>query len=89
MWRETIQPERKYASKFEYIRELAPEDIRQTELPRYGGTVSGYGGKLPTSRMIRLADKRWRRVYVACYSNAGSAYIIWNGMNVLLSDTAI
>lgn len=88
MWKESIQPSHKYASKYEYIRNVAPEDIRSTGTPNYGGTVSGYGGKLPTSKMIRLG-KRWYRVYVACYSNCGSAYIIQNGLRCLLSDTAI
>lgn len=36
---------------------------------------TGYGSKIPTSWELQLADKRWRRVYVICYSNSGSAYI--------------
>jgi hypothetical protein len=47
---------------------------RQTEAPP-NRSRTGYGNKIPTSWELQLADKRWRRVYVICYSNAGSAYI--------------
>lgn len=60
---------------------------RQTDQPTYGRTASGYGGKIPTSHMIRYAG-RWRRVYVMCYSNSGTAYVIVNGANLVLdTDT--
>jgi hypothetical protein len=39
-------------------------------------TASGYGCKLTSSTCIKLADGRIRRVYVTCYSNVGSAWII-------------
>jgi hypothetical protein len=39
-------------------------------------TRSGYGKKIPTSWMIRLpGSPRWRRLYVCCYSNSGTAYV--------------
>lgn len=37
-------------------------------------TASGYGRRIPTSYQVRVNGK-WRRVYVCCYSNAGTAYI--------------
>ena len=37
-------------------------------------TASGYGRRIPTSRVVRW-NGRWRRVYVAVYGNAGTAYI--------------
>jgi hypothetical protein len=37
-------------------------------------TATGYGGKLTSTRMVKWLG-RWRRVYVACYSNNGTAYI--------------
>ena len=37
-------------------------------------TASGYGARIPSRVMVRWAG-RWRRVYVACYGNAGTAYI--------------
>lgn len=49
-------------------------DVRETETPRSGTTVTGYGAKLPTSYMVRHNGK-WRRVYAACYGNASSLYI--------------
>jgi hypothetical protein len=39
-------------------------------------TRSGYGGKIPSRLMVKLpGSKRWRRVYIACYSNAGTYYV--------------
>jgi len=40
-------------------------------------TASGYGRKIPTAHMVKLpGSKRWRRVYVCQYSNAGTAYVL-------------
>jgi hypothetical protein len=58
-------------------------ETRQTEEPTYGRNADGYGGKLPTRHMIRYAG-RWRRVYVMCYSNSGTAYVVVNGANQVL-----
>jgi len=39
-------------------------------------TASGYGRRMPTEYMVKLpGSKRWRRVYVCCFSNAGTAYV--------------
>ena len=72
MFMNALQPSEKYSSQFQYIRSVATEDIRTTRTP-HCSSRTGYGSKLPTSKMIRLADGKWRRVYVICYSNAGSA----------------
>ena len=37
-------------------------------------TASGYGPRIPSDLMVKW-EGRWRRVYIACYGNAGSAYI--------------
>ena len=37
-------------------------------------TASGYGKRIPTCTMVRYRGK-WRRVYVYCFSNSGTAYI--------------
>jgi hypothetical protein len=37
-------------------------------------TATGYGRKIPSTYMVKWKG-RWRRVYVACYSNSGTAYI--------------
>ena len=38
-------------------------------------TATGYGAKLTSYCMARLADGRLRRVYVTCYGNIGSTWI--------------
>lgn len=58
-------------------------ETRQTEEPAYGRTADGYGGKIPTCHMIRYVG-RWRRVYVMCYSNSGTAYVVVNGASLVL-----
>lgn len=40
---------------------------------------SGYGKKIPTSILMKLDDKRWHRVYVMCWSNSGSPYVLIKG----------
>lgn len=45
-----------------------------TEPPRSGQTRSGYGSRLPTPYMLRIA-KRWHRVYCILWSNSGTCYI--------------
>ena len=37
-------------------------------------TASGYGAKIPSRYMVKWAG-RWRRVYIACFGNSGSAYL--------------
>lgn len=37
-------------------------------------TASGYGARIPSRYMVKWSG-RWRRVYVAQFANAGSAYI--------------
>jgi hypothetical protein len=37
-------------------------------------TASGYGGKIPTPWVVRVGSKT-HRIYVAQYSNLGTAYI--------------
>lgn len=39
-------------------------------------TRSGYGRKIPTTRMVKLpGNPRWRRVYCCIYSNSGTCYV--------------
>lgn len=54
-----------------------------------GQGLSGYGKKISTDRMVRFKDHpRLYRVYVVCYSNAGSAYIIRRGKTLYFRSTA-
>lgn len=48
-------------------------------------TASGYGSKVPTSRMIKV-DGRWRRVYCICYGNGGTCYVVVKGQRVLVTN---
>ena len=47
-------------------------------------TASGYGKALTSSRCVKLPDGRERRVYVTCYSNAGTAWIRLGGVRRLV-----
>lgn len=39
-------------------------------------TRSGYGKKIPTTKMVKLpGSPRWRRVYCCIFSNAGTCYV--------------
>jgi hypothetical protein len=45
-------------------------------------------GGSPLTRQVRLhGEKRWRRVYMICFSNAGTAFIKVQGKMVVLSDS--
>ena len=62
-----------------YLGEVFPDftaELRPFKGNPYAGrSRMGYGRKIPTDYAIRLGA-RWHRVYVCCFSNAGTAYII-------------
>lgn len=45
-------------------------------------TATGYGTKIPTSKVIKWTDGKVRRVYCDIYSNVGSCYCMINGCKV-------
>ena len=47
-------------------------------------TATGYGAKIPTSKMMLLAGV-WRRVYCTIYSNVGTCWIIFDGKKLIVS----
>jgi hypothetical protein len=49
-------------------------EFKETDLPKTGQTVSGYGARIPTPYMVKFNGK-WRRVYACCYGNAPTLYI--------------
>jgi hypothetical protein len=59
-------------------RQTLEVECRITELPWQAAgrtwTATGYGARIPSRYMVKH-EGRWRRVYVACYSNNGSAYL--------------
>ena len=60
--------------------------VKVTETP-VSRSATGYGPKLPTRFMVQYGG-RWRRVYMAQYGNAGTAYIVHGGMDLVLdADT--
>lgn len=62
-----------------YVHQGAVTGVRvDTEAPRYGATVSGYGGKIPTRYVLRIGG-RWRRVYASVYGNSGSTWVTIDG----------
>lgn len=70
-------------SKVTYLDPAQVVSKRRTVTPP-NRSRSGYGSKLPTSWQLQLKDKRWRRVYVIQWSNAGSAYILSKGTKLFL-----
>lgn len=66
------------------LRYLTPEDILEkkvTERP-FNRLSDGYGKQIPTRIMVMLRFSRrnlWHRVYCACYSNSGTAYVRLDG----------
>lgn len=45
-----------------------------------GQLASGYGSKISTDYMVQFPGERIKyRVYMVCYSNAGSCYIVRRG----------
>ena len=65
-------------SRCEYLNEVFPTfraELRPFKGHPYAGrNQNGYGRKIPTDYVIRIGS-RWYRVYVCCFSNAGTAYI--------------
>jgi len=57
--------------------------LRRGTAPAYGRSASGFGSKIPTGYTVRLCG-RWRRVYVMQYGNAGSAYVVYQGVRCYL-----
>lgn len=61
-------------------------DARITEAPR-SNSVTGYGPKIPTGYMFRIAN-RWHRVYAASYGNSASLYVVIKGKDHYLAGSA-
>ena len=60
--------------------------VKVTKTP-VNRSATGYGPKLPSRFMVHYAG-RWRRVYVAQYGNAGTAFIVHGGKHLVLdADT--
>ena len=64
-------------------------NVEETNIPRKGQTVSGYGKNLPTRYVITLKNKRKYRVKVVCFSNSGTAYISTKERNFICVENAL
>lgn len=51
-------------------------------------TASGYGKAMPSDLMV-FFNGRWRRVYICCYSNAGTAYVKTSDSEVITLDDTL
>lgn len=60
-------------------------DAKRVDAPRKGQTLTGYGRRIPSGLMVKYESK-WRRVYVAQYGNAGTAYIEVDREWVIVQD---
>jgi hypothetical protein len=57
-------------------------NVKVTEAPP-NRSATGYGGKIPTRWLLRYS-RRWRRVYMMQYGNAGSPYVVVDGIDHFL-----
>jgi len=67
-------------------------DAKCGPAPRYGMTRDGYTKRsgAPTGTMVKLeGEKRWRRVMVWQFSNAGTAFVRVKGKPYIVRDTDI
>jgi hypothetical protein len=62
-------------------------DHKTTETPHFR-SASGYGRKIPTCHLVQLKDGKWRRIYVFCFSNSGTAYILVKGEWLVIGPEA-
>lgn len=67
-----------------YLDPARVKAVKETCVPCSGTTRTGYGPKLATPWLLRIDGKRWHRVYIMQWSNAGTAYIIIRGERHLL-----
>lgn len=67
----------------EYVEGDRVMDVRVTDVPASGRTVTGYGGAVPTKHMI-LYLGAWRRVYAMAYGNSASLYVRVKGRDVFV-----
>lgn len=59
----------------DYLDPTTVINARASEPPR-PPRADGYGNKIPSALELQLQDKRWRRVYVVCWGNSSTAYVI-------------
>lgn len=63
--------------------------VKRSDIPEYSRYLSQYPSKAPTSYLVQLSDKRWRRVYCHQFSNSGTIYVIVNKERLIVDEHAI
>lgn len=58
--------------------------VKQSEPPP-NRNVYGYGSKIPLAWELEI-DGRWHRLYMVCYGNSGSPYVVVKGEDFYLGD---
>lgn len=71
------------AHQIAYLDPARVTSKRLTE-PPHNRSRTGYGSRIPSSWLLRLDGKRWYRVYIVCWSNSGSAYVVSRGERLFL-----
>lgn len=67
-------------------------EMRYTNRPAWGLTVNGYTrrGGAPTPIMVRLdGERRWRRLMLWLFSNAGTTFIRIKGEEFVVTDSML
>lgn len=70
------------------VRYLNPAGIvasKRTAVPATRQRADGYGSKIPSGWLIKVAG-RWRRVYSVCWSNSATNYILLDGQFTVVSQ---
>lgn len=65
-------------------------EVRITDTTPYFHSATGYGRKIPTRYMLKLQSgrrQRWHRVYMMCYSNSGTLYVLKGGAELILETS--
>lgn len=67
--------------------EFDPSDVKEASMWHHlaglSWTATGYGRRIPTSRMVRWKGI-WRRVYCVIFSNIGTCYIVSKGQRYIV-----
>lgn len=72
------------SSTVTYLDPARVSQVRESDPPP-NRSATGYGSKIPIGYEL-LIDRRWYRVYVVQYSNAGSAYVKVGGKRLFLGS---
>lgn len=65
-------------------------ELKIVDCQPYGQNAHGYGRKIATRYMIKPSgSKRWHRVYISQWSNAGTPWIVMNKEELVVKSGEI